>query len=303
MEVKKIQIHNFSQSGDKTLDLHLFDHLPVLKPIDFNSPAYYSKFKIKNAETKEQLFKQTATKLQILLETYSKDDFDRVKFYRLNADQILVFLTSPNFINNSRLEKVVEALQHLRKCRQLTYYNRPEVMNVVKSICTNHKYLSSMEPSYVASLAYTTMQMGVKDEEIWFSLADFLLNNHSNFSLRSLSSYMLALHHASAHSPITLDFSPEFSALELPLIQKFDAAEENDYASLTQVIIAYSKAQLGSVEFFQALEKYIIQYANEDSGDGRDVVKYSPHEGRQSRQEFSFTEIANIMYSYALNDN
>lgn len=101
-------------------------------------------------------------------------------------------------------------------------------------------------------------------------------------SLRATSSYMLALHHASKHSPITMDFSEEFLQMELPIIQKFES-EEADPKSLTQVITAYSKSQLGSVEFFGVLEKFVCSYADKDS--------------------LNVSEIANIMYSYAMTPN
>jgi hypothetical protein len=93
---------------------------------------------------------------------------------------------------------------------------------------------------------------------------------------------MLALHHASKHSPITMDFSEEFSQMELPIIQKFEV-EESDSKNLTQIITAYSKAQLGSVEFYGVLEKFVGGQADKDL--------------------FNITELANIMYSYSMNPN
>ena len=84
-------IHNFSQSNDKVLDLHIFKNIPIIRYIDFNAAENYKKFRIKIAQTKADLFNQTACKLQLLLETYSQDEFDKVKFYDLNTDQILIF--------------------------------------------------------------------------------------------------------------------------------------------------------------------------------------------------------------------
>lgn len=60
-----------------------------MKPIDFNDREYISKFKIRNARNTTEYFKQTATKLQVLLEDYTRQDFNKVKFFKLNSDQIL----------------------------------------------------------------------------------------------------------------------------------------------------------------------------------------------------------------------
>ena len=53
-------IHQFSQSNDKVLDLHLLTNIPIIRYIDFNAPENYKKFKIKTVQTKADLFNQTA---------------------------------------------------------------------------------------------------------------------------------------------------------------------------------------------------------------------------------------------------
>jgi hypothetical protein len=183
LEHRRKVIHNFSKSGDRELDIQLFDNIPIIRPINFDSPEHYKKFKIKNVRTNTELFQQTSTKLQILLETYSVQEFNKVKFYKLNADQILVFLTSPNFVNNAKGEKLVEALQHLYKTRQIKLYSRPEIMNVVRDLCLSQEYLEQIEPSYVAALAYTLMKMKIKDEDIWFGLAEYLMSRCNKYNI------------------------------------------------------------------------------------------------------------------------
>jgi hypothetical protein len=56
-----------------------------------------------------------------MLETYTPDDFNKVKFHKLNSDQILVFLGSPKFVNTAKMEKVVDALHHLWRCKELNW--------------------------------------------------------------------------------------------------------------------------------------------------------------------------------------
>jgi hypothetical protein len=113
------------------------------------------------------------------------------------------------------------------------------------------------------------------------------MDNHEKLTLRSLASFVYSLHHASKYSPIIMNFSEEFTALELPIIKKLEE-EGVDHASLTQIVSSYSKAQLGSVEFYSALEKFISSYIEQSEfGKGR---KFKP------------IEIANLMYSYAVNE-
>lgn len=146
-------------------------------------------------------------------------------------------------------------------------FNRPEVMDVLKPIVTNHRLLEEAPPSYVSSLAYATMKMKIEDDEIWFSFADYLMKHHEEMTVRDLGQFLLALHHASKNAPITVDFSEEFSQLELPIIQKFDESSESDLQSLTQILTAYSKGYLGSVEFFSAMEKFAHRYIVEHTSD------------------------------------
>ena len=96
-----------------------------------------------------------------------------------------------------------------------------------------------MKPSYVSSLAYTTMNMKIRDNEIWFSLAEYLLKNHEQLEIRALSTFLVALSKTGMKSPIELDFSNEFTALELPIIKRLDkmSEEERDHSSLSQIII------------------------------------------------------------------
>lgn len=154
-------------------------------------------------------------------------------------------MTSPNFVSNAPMKKVIESLIHLQKSRNLSLFTRPEVMDILKPIATNHAYLSEASPSYVSSLAYTTMKMDIRDEEIWFSLADYLMKNYEEMTLRDLGQFLMALHHSSKHNPIIMDFSDEFTMLELPIIQKLEANEESDLISVTQILSSYSKGYIG----------------------------------------------------------
>ena len=103
----------------------------------------------KRPEGKKGVYKFQLEKLRIMLHFYSQDDFDEIKFFRLNADQILQFLDCENFIGpNSvaRKEKVIEAIKFLQKSRELNLYKRPEIINAVRQVCLDHSGLASLRP-------------------------------------------------------------------------------------------------------------------------------------------------------------
>lgn len=94
-----------------------------MKEIDFKSPEVYKLFKIKKPKEKKEIYKYQMDKLNVLINFYNSQDFEAVKFYKLNSDQILVFLGNSNFTNGlCRKEKVIEALHFLHKLRQLKLY-------------------------------------------------------------------------------------------------------------------------------------------------------------------------------------
>jgi hypothetical protein len=122
-------------SSDKKLNAHIFGDIP-LKLIDFSSPEVYKMIRgPKRPEGKKGVYKYQLEKLRIMLHFYNQDDFDEIKFFRLNGDQILQFLDCENFIGpNSvaRKEKVIEAIKFLQKSRDLNLYKRPEIINAVR---------------------------------------------------------------------------------------------------------------------------------------------------------------------------
>jgi hypothetical protein len=70
---------------DSRLNEHIFGNIP-LKLIDFKSPEVYKLFKVKKPREKGEIFKHQMDKLDILLNFYTADDFERVQFFKLNAD-------------------------------------------------------------------------------------------------------------------------------------------------------------------------------------------------------------------------
>lgn len=74
---------------------------------------------------------------------YSPEDFDQLKMYALNAEQLLTLLKSENFCENARKEKVIDALKGIQKSQEIKIYKeRAEIMNVVKDLGLDHKALA-----------------------------------------------------------------------------------------------------------------------------------------------------------------
>eukprot|EP00347_Sterkiella_histriomuscorum_P005962 403354597 len=274
---KQEKLLDLYATGDQRLNSHIFGNIP-LKEIDFRSPEVYKMFRVKKPKEKKEIFNYQMDKLNVLIHFYTKEDFDNVKFFKLNADQILVFLGNPNFTHGlCKKEKVVEALHFLHKLRQLKLFQeRPEVKQLIKDYALDHELLRSFKPqSYVTSFVYSVMKMKFEDPQVWSSLASYIAQNYKLFDLRNISNIVYALHKVSVDKPIILNFDDLFTQLELPIIMKLDKGE-GDPQSIANTILSYTKCQNGSVQFYQAMEKHIIAY----------------------KDKFNSMEIANILYSY-----
>lgn len=82
-----------------------------------------------------------------------------------------------------------------------------------------------------------------------------------------------------------LNFDDLFTDMELPIIQKLDQILHNtnlsDPKGIASVVMAYSKTQNGSVQFYQAMEKHIIA----------------------CKDKFSSFDLTNIVYSYSKSES
>ena len=106
--------------------------------------------------------------------------------------------------------------------------------------------------SFVNALA----RMGIEDEEVWASLAAYLIERCETFTERDLSTHVYALYHAGRRKPLILNFDDLFKKYELQLVKKFESGEHSTQ-SIANSILAYSKTQNGSVIFFRILEGII----------------------------------------------
>lgn len=126
---------------------------------------------------------------------YKPTDFDALKMYALNSDQLLTLLKSTNFCNNASKEKVIDTLKAIQKSQEVRIYKeRAEIMSVVEQLALDHKLLASLEKlSYVSSFIHCVSRMKIDDEQVWTSLASFIVLNHESFNTRELSNILFAL--------------------------------------------------------------------------------------------------------------
>ena len=111
-----------------------------------------------------------------MLSFYTRQEFEIVKFHKLNSDQILQFLDCPNFLVVARKEKVVQALKQIQKSRELNLFKRPEIVEAIKSIALDHSVLANMESqTYVASFIHAVAKMKIDDQTVWTSLASYVV--------------------------------------------------------------------------------------------------------------------------------
>lgn len=102
--------------------------------------------------------------------------------------------------------------------------------------------------------------MGIDDEEIWASLAAYLIERCETFNERDLSTHVYALYHAGRKKPIILNFDDLFKKYELQLVKRFESDEPVSSQSISNSILAYSKTQNGSTVFFRVLEGVVLKH-------------------------------------------
>ena len=193
----------------------------------------------------------------MLLSVYTREDFDRVSFHKLNSDQNLAFLQNLNFVAGAASkEKVIQCLYELsRRKKDIKIFERPEIISTIKSIALNPRILNELQPrSYVATFLGAAAAMKIDDHEIWSSLAAYVSTIMHELDFRSLSSICYSFYKASQGKPVMLNFDDLFTELELPIIKRLDQtlhiSEMCDPKGISTLVMSYGKTQNGSVQFF-----------------------------------------------------
>ena len=145
-----------------------------------------------------------------MFEFYSKEQFDALKMYNLNADQIVQLINCSAFVPLyeganvkgirpepvARKEKVIEALNFLMKSRKFRQFDkRQDVVNAIRYIALDHSILANLkQQSYVTTLIHTMAKMRMKDAQSWLSLASYFSQRYEFFDIRSISNIMYSFY-------------------------------------------------------------------------------------------------------------
>lgn len=140
---KEAQLRQQFQLGNPELNNYVMGDIP-LKYVDFSAPEIYKKFRNKRPSGKSQILKHQFEKLKIMFDlAYKSQDFEELKMWALNSDQLLTLLRSENFTKNAKKEKVIEALKGVQKSREIKIFKeRAEIMSVVNDLALDHRTLA-----------------------------------------------------------------------------------------------------------------------------------------------------------------
>ena len=98
-------------------------------------------------------------------------------------------------------------------------------MNTVREMALDHTRLSTLKTTYVTSFVNAVARMGIDDEEVWASLASYLIERREYFTDRDLSTHVYALQHVSKRKPIILNFDDLYQKYELQLVKRFENSD------------------------------------------------------------------------------
>ena len=214
-----------------------------------------------------------------LIEKNDPAIFGQIKFLRCNIDQLMSFLGSANFVINGAPEKVIECLAAVAKSNEITLYKRPEILNAIHHLIKTD-IIFALHPTQVNSIIWILAKMTIDDITLWLACFKAVAYQSSSYDCRCLSNIVTNIYKGSRIFKSSFNFSDIMYTLEKTIISRFNI-EKPDSQSLAMVCVAYSKQQMGSVEFLRELERFIVPLLH----------------------TFKTQEIANILYSYSKLEN
>jgi hypothetical protein len=238
-------------------------------------------------------------------------NLDQNTLYKYDTVQLLEIINSIP-LEDQNIPKLLYSLTLIRKKRQLKHYESENLVKVVNYLSSN---VESMPLSYQVSLFFNLSKMNFfnNDKSIVYNIALSTMKNityintpiKNNFEqllneqapqdtiilkqlipIREVSNFILALSYFIKLKPKEFVFSELFAELENILIMNFLTVKNEllcnylDTQSFSNIVLAYSKTQNGSREFYSIL--------TEIAGN---LTFNKPQ------------ELANIVYSYGNNIN
>lgn len=132
-------------------------------------------------------------------------------------------------------------------------------MRAVNVVANN--LLEGLSESYFSAFTHAVSKMKIDDEIVWFKIASQISKTHDQMSIRNLSTCIYALTNISKLKPVILNFDSLYKTIEISIVKKFDAGMANGQ-DIGNTMVAYSKSQNGSQQFWQAIESTVINQAH-----------------------------------------
>ena len=150
------------------LDSHIFGGIP-LKHIDFTHPEIYQQLTYKNPRDKKEVYFAQKEKMEFLLKTYDRSDFQKIRMYDLNSVQLQLLLESPSFVKGvASEEKVVQAVHFLSKQREVKFHNPKMLRNVVSQLIEGKEpRILQASLSYFTTLIHSLNKIKFTDKVMW----------------------------------------------------------------------------------------------------------------------------------------
>jgi hypothetical protein len=181
----------------------------------------------------------------------------------------------------NNINKLIDMLAVIRKKKDLKIYDFPEITNAINFIKNN---LSSLSHSYLISFVYSLSKMQSMDEEkpsldnqnlVYESIAQ-ISEKIDSIDIRGISNFVYALQIFQNKNPQVYNFSEFFNKLEEKIILKIAKYKKNlTSQDITNIILAYSKTQNGSEEFYRIIQEIVISMKDHLKTQDMAVVIYS----------------------------
>lgn len=227
--------------------------------------------------------------------------------YKYDTVQLLEALKSLS-LTMENLPKMIFLLNIIRKKKELKHFESFELKKCVYFLIENKENLPF---SYKISLFYSISLMNYfnNDKEIVYDLLNHIMTivktckqENPIYNIRHLSNLAYAMSVYYKTNPIDFSFDSVFYDLEEIIIKYISNINQSflcnavDSQSFSNIILAYSKSQTGSEEFYQILSN-ISSYLNISSSYDLSIIVYSYSNNTNCNESILFSLLPNILSS------
>lgn len=205
-------------------------------------------------------------------------------------DQLQIITSLKNIeFKVQNIPKMIDILSIIRRKKKLKTYDLPEIADTINFI---NNYISvennAVPASYIVNFLYSLSEMqnfdedrpSLKNDLMVYEILDKLIPTLNTLDNRSISNLLFSLQKYQVKNPKVFNFTSFLDSIEEIIVKKF-TSEKFSNICMTQTIVAYSKCQAGSEEFYRIFADLVYNKKN----------------------IFKPTEVSIILYSYSNNLN